>query len=235
MKKIEFNNSEQEVVNTSQEIYDAFNSFIFSNDIKVFSKLSFRTLFFNKILDVPGDIIECGVYKGSGILTWLKLKKALSPNAFKKVIGFDVFDSEELLNNINNHDHKMMSTLFSNRNFEYRNYKPILENTIEDAGFCSSDYELIQGDVCKTAKEYVSKRPGCKISLLYLDMDIEQPTYEALVAFWPHISKGGYVLLDEYGYNQWTESVGVDRFAEEHNLTVHPIDCNSPTAFIKKD
>lgn len=234
MKKLEFNNGEQETVNTSQKIYDSFNDFIFSEDIKVFSKLVFRSLFFNKVINIPGDIVECGVFKGSGILTWLKLKRALCPHAFKKIIGFDMFDSTELLNIIENHDKKMMSSLFENRNFEYKNYQPVLVDKIEKAGFNCSDYELIQGDVCKTAKEYVSKRPGCKISLLYLDMDIENPTYEALSAFWPNISKNGYVVLDEYGYNQWSESIGVDRFARENNLTVYPLHCNSPTAFIKK-
>jgi hypothetical protein len=42
------------------------------------------------------------------------------------------------------------------------------------------------------------------------------------------------VILDEYGYHQWSESIGVDKFAEELGLKILPLDYNSPTAYILK-
>ena len=83
---------------------------------------------------------------------------------------------------------------------------------ILDAGFSQGDFELIQGDVCKTTYDVVSKRPGFKISLLYMDLDLEKPTYKSLSALWPRLSKGGIVVFDEYGYHQWSEALGVDKF-----------------------
>jgi hypothetical protein len=231
---IKFSNNEKEVINISQDIFDNFNKFIFSDDTKIFAKMVARTIFFNEVKDVPGDIVECGVYKGSGLLTWLKLKKTLSPNAFKKIIGFDMFDSESLLNSLSGHDKETMSTLFSSRQFEYKNYDTVLHKTILDAGFDCSNFELIQGDISKTSEEFVTKRPGFKISLLYLDMDLEKPTYDALLHFWPRISKGGLVIFDEYGYHQWSESKGADKFANENNLEIKMLNYNAPTAFIKK-
>ena len=231
---IKFSNNEKEVINISQDIFDNFNKFIFSDDTKIFAKMVARTIFFNEVKDVPGDIVECGVYKGSGLLTWLKLKKTLSPNAFKKIIGFDMFDSESLLNSLSGHDKETMSTLFSSRQFEYKNYDIVLHKTILDAGFDCSNFELIQGDISKTSEEFVTKRPGFKISLLYLDMDLEKPTYDALLHFWPRISKGGLVIFDEYGYHQWSESKGADKFANENNLEIKMLNYNAPTAFIKK-
>lgn len=233
-EKIEFSNNEKEVVNTSQKLYDNFNEFIFSDDLKVFSKLIARTTLFNEVINVPGDIVECGVYKGSGILTWLKLKKSLSPNAFKKIIGFDMYDSKGLLDTLSGHDKETMNDLFTNRKYEYSDYDVILKDIIYNAGFIQSDYELVKGDICKTSFEFVNRRPGFKISLLYLDLDLEKPTYESLVAFWPRISKGGIVVLDEYGYHQWSESKGVDKFLEENDLELKTLDFNSPTAYIKK-
>lgn len=42
--------------------------------------------------------MEVGVYRGSGMLIWLKFKKIFVFNVLKKVIGFDYFDIEFLFN-----------------------------------------------------------------------------------------------------------------------------------------
>ena len=125
MNKFQFSNGEFEIVNTPQSTYDDFNNFIFSAEIRVFAKLSARMLLYNKIKDIPGDIVECGVYKGSGIMTWLKLKKTFSPNFLRKIIGFDMFDQEKLLQTLTDDDKLKMEILFENRNFQYTNYKNI--------------------------------------------------------------------------------------------------------------
>ena len=231
---IEFSNNEKVVINTPQEVFDNFNKFIFHSDIKLFSKLVARTLLFQEVKDIPGDIVECGVYKGSGLLTWLKLKKSLSPNAFKKVIGFDMFDSDLLLQSLSGHDKETMTSMFVERKFNYKDYDVLLDTLLTSAGFDHSSFELIKGDVSKTSEEFVSKRPGFKISLLYLDMDLEKPTYDALSNFWHRISKGGLVVFDEYGYHQWSESKGADKFINENNLEIKMLSFNAPTAVIKK-
>jgi hypothetical protein len=48
-------------------VFDAFNKFIFSKDIKVIGKLLHRFRFFEMVKDLPGDIVEVGVFKGSGV------------------------------------------------------------------------------------------------------------------------------------------------------------------------
>ena len=63
-----------EITSNPQSFFDCFNSFIMSNDKRVFNKLIARTNIYNEVKDVPGDIVECGVFKGSGIYTFLKLK-----------------------------------------------------------------------------------------------------------------------------------------------------------------
>ena len=231
----DFTNSEQETVNTTQEIFDSFNSFIFSSDTKVIGKLIARTNLFNQIIDVPGDIIECGVFKGSGMFTWLKLKEILAPNSFKKVMGFDFFDSEKLVAGLTGIDKDRMSDLFTSRNFQLdADYKEVLNTMILEAGFGAGAFELIQGDIRETSHDMVARRPGLKISLLYMDLDLEHPTYEALCAFWPRVSKGGIVVLDEYAHHQWSESLGVDRFARENNLEITTLNFSAPTAYIQK-
>ena len=233
---MEFSNNEKQIINTSQKIYDNFNDFIFSNDIKVFSKLVARTVLFKQVIDIPGDIIECGVFKGSGMLTWLKLKQCLSPNAFKKVIGFDFFNTKELLSILNGTDRERMEDLFVSRNVSLdESYVTILKSIISNAGFDESTYELIEGDISSTAFDYVRKRPGAKISLLYLDLDLEKPTYDTLEAFWDILSIGGMVVFDEYAYHQWSEARGADKFFTPRKIKILNLPYNAPTAYVTKD
>jgi hypothetical protein len=233
---MEFNNGLKEEINTSQGIYDSFNDFIFSKDLKVLAKFIARLKIFEQTKNVPGDIIECGVFKGSGIASWLKIKRILNSNSFKKIIGFDFFDTEELLKTLNGIDKERMENLFKIRQFDLKeNYINILKTELYDAGFLDCDFELIKGDISNSAINYVNARPGAKISILYMDIDLAQPTYDTLNIFWNRISNGGMIIFDEYGYHQWSEAQGADKFANEKNLRIQTLNYNAPTAYIIKE
>jgi hypothetical protein len=224
-----------EIIVSEQSLYDGFNSFIMSDDVKVFGKLLARTLLFESVKNIPGDIVECGVFKGSGIYSFLKLKRYLCPNTSKKVMGFDMFNSEELINSLKSVDKEAMSELFNGRNFKHeQNYKNYLEANILSNGFLPHEFELIQGDISKTALKYVEENPGFKISLLYLDLDLGEPTYDTLCALWDRVSVGGLVIFDEYGYAKWSESEGVDRFFKDKNVEIISLNYICPTAYVKK-
>lgn len=224
-----------EIIVSEQSLYDGFNSFIMSDDVKVFGKLLARTLLFESVKNIPGDIVECGVFKGSGIYSFLKLKRYLCPNTSKKVMGFDMFNSEELINSLKSVDKEAMSELFNGRNFKHeQNYKNYLEANILSNGFLPHEFELIQGDISKTALKYVEENPGFKISLLYLDLDLGEPTYDTLCALWDRVSVGGLVIFDEYGYAKWSESEGVDRFFKDKNVKIISLNYICPTAYVKK-
>ena len=66
----------------------------------------------------------------------------------KKVVGFDIFDNEELLNSLQYEDKKMMGNLFSQRKFNFgSDFVKALTKNIESAGFHNNyDFELIKGD-----------------------------------------------------------------------------------------
>jgi hypothetical protein len=225
-----------ELSNNSQSFFDNFNSFIISDDRRVFNKLVARTLLYNELKDIPGDIVECGVFKGSGLYTFLKLKSLFHPNSSKKIIGFDFFNTDELLASIGDKfDKESMGVLFSGRNFEHNpSFRNFLKDGLINNGFKESEFDLIEGDITKTSLEFKKMNPGFKISLLYMDLDLELPTYETLVNLWDNITKGGMIVFDEYGYHKWSESKGVDRFITEFNLEVKSLNYMCPTAFIKK-
>lgn len=225
-----------ELTQTPQSIFDNFNSFILSDDRRVFNKIIARTLLYNQVKDIPGDIVECGVFKGTGLYTFLKLKNVFNPNSSKKVIGFDFFNTEELLSSITNTlDKEAMSILFSDRHFNHdQSFKELLHYQLLTHKFQESEFGLVEGDVSITTKQFSEENPGFKISLLYMDLDLEEPTYNTLNNLWSNVTKGGVIAFDEYGYHKWSESRGVDRFIEERGLEIKSLDYACPTAYIVK-
>lgn len=225
-----------ELTTETQFLFDNFNSFILSKDKRVFNKLISRVLLYNDVKNIPGDIVECGVFKGTGLYTFLKLKNIFNPNSSKKVIGFDFFNTNELISSINNkNDKDAMDVLFKERHFSHtQSFKENFKSQLINHGFSESEFDLVEGDVSDTTKYFTQTNPGFKISLLYMDLDLEIPTYNTLINLWDNITKGGIIVFDEYGYHKWSESKGVDKFIEEKNLEIKSLNFLCPTAYIKK-
>jgi len=57
------------------------------------TRLLARYEIFKKIINVKGSIVECGVYRGSGLMSWANFSAVLEPNnLIRKIYGFDTFD-----------------------------------------------------------------------------------------------------------------------------------------------
>lgn len=225
-----------EIIKTEQKIFDGFNDFILSSDKKVFGKLLARSLLLNEVKDIPGDIVECGVFKGTGILTFLKLKNYLMPNTHKKVIGFDFFESDALIQTLSGQDKDFMKSLFEERGAKHdKDYCQLLKQRITDFGFLEHEFDLIKGDVSTTTFDFIKDKPGFKISLLYIDVDIQKPTFDILQNMWDKVSRGGLVVFDEYAFHSWSESAGADLFFKDKNITIKSLNYICPSAFVKKE
>jgi hypothetical protein len=220
---------------SSQENYDNFNNFIFSGDKKIIGKLLYRYDFFNKTKHLPGDIVEIGVFKGSGVASFLKFLEIHCPNSIKKVIGFDIFDPENssiVLEKDNENDKQKMQEVYNRVDIKDRT----LENVTSKLKNINDNFILIEGDVEQTLPKFTSENPGFRISLLYIDVDIERPTYNSLKYLWDRVVPGGIIVFDEYEYHKFSESSGVDRFMKEQNITLNLISTNwmSPTCYVIK-
>ena len=213
-----------------QEFFDAFNAFIMSSDKKVFNKLMSKHFFLDMTKGVPGDVMELGVFRGSGLFSWLKMLNYQETN--KHVYGFDIFDSELLLSGIGTQDRDVMSSLFQDRGFSPVGYQDVLSSMLLESGF--SNFELVAGDIFETLPAFLQKNPGFRASLINFDMDTEEPTYFALEKLWDRVVVGGVLIFDEYGINEWTESDAVDRFITEKNLQLKSTNLFSPSAYIVK-
>lgn len=160
---------------------------------------------FNKILSVQGSIIECGVYMGGGLMTWAQLSAILEPtNQQRKIVGFDTFSG---FVKISEEDKKGKSV-----NSKKGGYAA---DTFEDLKKCIELYDsnrfighipkasLVRGDIKHTLPEYLENNPHTVVSLLYLDMDIFEPTKAAIELLVPRMPKGAIIAFDELNHDKW--------------------------------
>jgi hypothetical protein len=218
----------------ANDTYTAFNDFIFSTDIKLIGKLLFRYRFFDKTYDLPGDIVELGVFKGSGIATWIKFLQIFDANSNKKVIGFDLFDSMNTV--VDSYENKdAMKVVYSKvdpTDLTVDNVDAKLSNINQD----KSKYILVKGDVCITTRSFIDENPGFRISLIYVDLDLGEPVYASLMNLWDRLLPGGYIIFDEYEYHKFDESTGVDKFLKDKNIEYNVISTHwiAPTSYMIK-
>lgn len=160
---------------------------------------------FRKIINVKGSIVECGVFRGFGIMTWSKLSAILEPvNLTRRVYGFDSFSG---FPSVSKNDASTVSNkiekggLFADTKEELEELIRVNDST-RFLGHVDKTH-LIQGDATKTIPDFVKKNPHLVVSLLFLDFDLFEPTLVALNEFLPRMPKGSILAFDELDNPLW--------------------------------
>ena len=66
-----------------------------------------------------------------------------------------------------------------------------------------SKVELVRGDIRETLPKYIQENSHLVVALLYLDLDLYEPTLAALKFLLPRIPRGGVVVFDELNDKAW--------------------------------
>lgn len=215
---------------SEEALWDAYNTLLLGPDIDRLRKLFVRYELYKLVENVPGDIIECGVFKGAGWMYWLKVLDLYSRGEQKRVIGFDTFSS--FADSLLDYEKESAKAFTDEADFEGVDPDAILD-CAKKAGFTNG--ELIKGDVLETIPEYVKSNPGFRISLLNLDFDTYHGTKIGLDHFYDLVSPGGIIVFDEYGKRGWGESDAVDEFIKDKGIDLRAIrNSFQPTAYIVK-
>lgn len=197
--------------------------------------------FFKMTLDVPGDIVELGVFRGLGLMTWANLLEAYcigdrtkTVYGFDNWMGFTGFDAQDGTERVE--AHKVVGGF---------NPAPFLAELKDAIEIFDSDrfvpwkarVKLVNGQIEETVPRFVEDNPGVRISLVHFDCDLYAPTKAALNAIWPRVSRGGVLLFDEYSIPDWPgETRAVDEFLEDKpmlRLKTLPW-TNAPAAYLVK-
>lgn len=195
---------------------------------------------FQKTIDLPGDIVEIGVYRGATLLSWANFLEIHNMgDRQKRVFGFDNFAGFTELDDKDGKTSERVQKAVGG--FSPKGFEEALRDAIEifDADRFipyKPRVVLIKGNAEETIPNFVKEYPGVRISLLHMDVDIYKPSLVALQQLWDLVVPGGVVAFDEYGIPPWEgESKAVDEFFANKKIRLERFTWSSnPGAFVVK-
>jgi len=176
---------------------------------------------------IPGAIVECGVWKGGATVASIKTVQALG----RTDRDFYLYDTFEGMTCPTEHD-RSDSGESAILTFKRRQ---IAEDSSD---WCRADLEHVKRDVLATGyppgrihfvKGKVEETiPGFvpeKIAVLRLDTDWYESTKHELEHLYPRLSRGGVLLIDDYGHWQGSRKAVDEYFAgQDTPILLHRTD-----------
>ncbi len=159
---------------------------------------------FKLILPVKGSIVECGVFRGFSLMSWAKLSTILEPeNLTRRIYGFDTFNGFPSVSSSDRNG----SGVAEVGDFQASSYEELLEliRLYDQDRFLGHipKMQLVRGDVIKTIPEFVQQNRHLLVSLLFIDLDLYEPTKVALEQIVPRMPKGAIIAFDELDNPIW--------------------------------
>lgn len=224
---IELSSSELDCYN-----YVRNNNLSMVNPQNLFSTLlSCRHVHLNSI---PGDFVECGVWKGGNSI--------LAKNYFqtygesRNVWLYDTFTGMTKPTDVDissiGEDANSIYSLYEKFDSNGWCHSPLTEvqNNFTAYNLSNSNVKFIVGDILQTTK--INQNLPESISILRLDTDWYESTKCELEIFYPKLSIGGILIIDDYGH--WSGAKkAVDEYFLKHKipLALHYIDSSARIYF----
>lgn len=213
------------------EAFDYENGFILTSEPYRLGNILAHYELYKKIVDLPGNVIELGVFKGNSLIQFATFRELLENEKSRKIVGFDMFGKFPMVNAV---DSDMKFVQDWNEKFEEHFIsKEQLEKSFRIKNI--SNVQLIEGDIMVTLPDYIEKFPHEKIALLHIDVDVYEPSALALRLLYDRIVPGGVIVLDDYGTVEG-ETRAVDEFLEKypHEIKKFSFSHTKPSYMIKK-
>ena len=168
------------------------------------SRVLYYDNLYKQIVGVPGCILEFGVQWGATMAQLISLRGIYEPyNHLRHIYGFDTFEGF-----VNTNKDKDGSHLSDGDYIVYDGYENQLAEilSLHEANCPISHiqkFSLIKGDASFTSKKWVEDNPHAIVAMVIFDMDIYQPTKDALEAVIPRLAKGSILVFDELNCPQF--------------------------------
>jgi len=171
--------------------------------------------------NVPGDFVECGVWKGGSSM--IMAKTLLSKNeTTRKIYLYDTFEGMPEPAEIDTRISDGRSGIKTWKEQQKEDYNEWCYVSLEEVKTNMQRTEYPEENLVFVKGKVEDTIPGTvpqKIALLRLDTDFFESTYHELVHLFPLLSNGGVLILDDYGH--WAGAKkAVDQYFKENNITI---------------
>lgn len=174
---------------------------------------------FRMIEAIQGDILEFGTFNGAGCFSFAHFSAIKEPqNLTRKVVTFDTFEG---FPNVSEQDKKGNPDLVKKGGLRSQPLDRLQRaREIWDLNRFISHIprlEFVQGNIMETLDEYLINNPQTLPALVYLDVDLFEPTAHCLKRLLPRMQKGSIIAFDELNHSAFPgETVA---FLQEMNVT----------------
>ncbi len=170
--------------------------------------------------NIPGDFVECGVWKG-GNLMMVALTLKLLNRTDRRIYLYDTFEGMSKPTDkdvdMKNEDAKQTwddKQRSDHNDWCYSSLEEVQDN-LYSTGYPKENLVFVKGMV----EDTMPKTLPNQISLLRLDTDWFESTYHELLHLYPLLSKGGFLVIDDYGHWKGAREA-VDQYFEENKIDV---------------
>jgi O-methyltransferase len=168
--------------------------------------------------DIPGDIVECGVWSGGSMLLAAHALMHFGDTA-RRIYLYDTFAGMPMPDPVDvgwNGTPALPTWQHyeqNGRHWCFGGTEEYVRKVVYSSGYPQDKFVFVPGRVEDTLPR---TRPET-ISLLRLDTDFYSSTYHELVHLYPHLSAGGILIVDDYGAFQGAK-IATDQFVRENQL-----------------
>lgn len=170
---------------------------------------------------IPGDIVECGVWKGGSAMAIAQTLINLGDSS-RKIYLYDTFagmsaPTENDVSYTGEPAEQYYQQQISEDGTCDWCISPLdeVKGNVLGTGYTADKIHFIQGKVEETIPETIPER----IALLRLDTDWYESTRHELVHLFPRLEKNGVLIIDDYGHWQGARKA-VDEYFAEHDVKI---------------
>lgn len=222
---------------SAENSFDYENGFFLTSEPYRLGNILAHYELYKKIVHLPGDVVELGVFKGNSLIQFATFRSLLENDKSRKIVGFDAFGEFPnalvgggICNPVS--DEKFIASWNKKFKDEFISREDILTSLKNKK---IENIDLIQGDILKTLDEYVKSRPELRIALLHIDTDVYAPAKKGLEVLFDRVVKGGLVVFDDYGVIEG-ETLAVDEFFKDYDYVLEKFTFShtKPSFLVKK-
>jgi hypothetical protein len=213
---------------STDQVWNYENGFYLTSHPTRMAKMLAHFELYKQITNLPGEVLEFGVFKGASLLRFATFREILESPYSRKIIGFDMFG--EFPKTGNN-----QSVEYANK-FEHLSGTGIpieeLEKSLKLKQF--DNVHLIAGNILETLSDYLKKNQQLKIALLHIDVDVYEPAKYILEQAYERVVRGGIIVLDDYATVEG-ETKAVDEFFKDQKVTIRKFPFTHIPTYIVKE